>query len=141
MILFGGLALLGSVVGSGLAYCLMPFLKSIVVGQSGTLYSPSFHAYSVIVSLALVTLFVILVTAFSSRKIGKIEPIVALRDDTPSHSFKRNRVRLDRTNLNLNLSFALKTLFTNVKQNLVTFFVTGALVFVCIIGLLLFENF
>lgn len=141
MILFGGLALLGSVVGSGLAYCLMPFLKSIVVGQSGILYNPSFRAYSVIVSLALVTLFVILVTAFSSRKIGKIEPIVALRDDTPSHSFKRNHVRLDKTNLNLNLSFALKTLFTNTKQNLITFLVTGLLVFVCIIGLLLFENF
>ena len=39
------------------------------------------------------------------------------------------------------MSLALKTMCTNVKQNMITFFVTGLLIFSCIIGLMLYENF
>ena len=78
---------------------------------------------------------------FASRKIGKIDPIIALRDGLAGHNFKKNHVRLDRSGFGVNTSLALKTMFTNRKQNIITFFVVGFIIFVCTIGLMMYENF
>ena len=119
----------------------MPFMSSFVVGQMGIPYTVSFHAGSTVIALAAVIVYTIFATLISLRKIRRIDPIIALRDGIEGHNFKKNRIRLDKSVFGLNVSLALKTMLMNKKQNIITFFVTGVIVFVCVIGLLMYENF
>ena len=139
--MFALLAVVAGVLGAGLAYLVIPVMSKIVVGQSGVPYTASFNIPAAVVPVMFVILFTLFVTFLSTRKIKKIEAIVALRDGVENHSFKKNHVKLDKTVFGVNTALAFKTTFTNLKQNLITFFVTGLLVFICVIGLLMYENF
>lgn len=141
LVMFVALALVGSVLGVALSYVIMPFMSSFVVGQMGIPYTVSFHAGSTVIALAAVIVYTIFATLISLRKIRRIDPIIALRDGIEGHNFKKNRIRLDKSVFGLNVSLALKTMLMNKKQNIITFFVTGVIVFVCVIGLLMYENF
>lgn len=140
-IMFVAIALVAGLVGAALSYSLMPIMAKIVIGQMGIPYQPAFRPELSSIPVLGVTAFVFFVSVFATRKIVKIDPIVALRDGMTAHNFKKNRVRLDKSNFSLNLSLALKTMYTNKKQNIITFFVTGLLVFISVIGLLMYENF
>lgn len=138
---FAGLAVIGGVLGSTMSYLVMPVVAPIITGQMGLPYNVSFSALASIVPVVFIIGFALLVTCLSSGRIGKIQPIIALREGMESHNFRKNRVPLDRTSLSLNMSLAAKTFFMNMKQNVITFIVTGFLVFACVIGLLMYENF
>ena len=140
-ILFVTLAVIGSVAGILLSYVTIPLFANIVVGQMGIPYNVSFVFYPSLMILASVVVYTIIVTEIALRKIRRIEPIVALRDGTESHNFRKNRLRLDRSNMGINLALAMKTTFFNMKQNIITFLVVGAMVFLCTIGVLLYQNF
>ncbi|MEE3467194.1 MAG: ABC transporter permease [Eubacterium sp.] len=139
--MFGILAIIASVIGTGVSYVVMPVMATIVTGQSGTPYQVSLNLTATLVPVLFVIVFTLLVTFLSSKKIKKIEAIEALRDGQKSHTFRKNRVRLDKSVFGLNTSLALKTTLRNMKQNLITFFVTGLLVFGCVIGYQLYENY
>ncbi|MBR5348030.1 MAG: ABC transporter permease [Lachnospiraceae bacterium] len=141
LIQFLTLAVAGSIAGIALGYLAMPVVAGIVIAQMGMPYSVSFNVLATICPVIFILLFVLLVTMLASRKIGKIDPIIALRDGLAGHNFKKNHVRLDRSGLGVNTSLALKTMFANRKQNIITFFVVGFIMFVCTIGLMMYENF
>ena len=138
---FFSLACIASILGVMLSYVLMPVFANIIVGQMGIPYSASINLMAILVPILFVTLFTLLVTRISSRKISKIQPILALREGIESHNFKKNRVALDKTSLGLNTSLALKTFFGNLKQNVITFLVMGFMLCACVIALLMYENF
>ena len=141
LIMFASLAVIGSIAGAAASYLLIPILAGVFEGQSGVPYKTSFIPAAFLLSFGFILVFTILVTLFAARRLKKIEVVSAIRNGMVSHNFKKNRVALDKTSLPLNLSLSLKTMFTNLKQNITTFFVTGLLVFICIIGLLMYENF
>ena len=119
----------------------MPIFAQIMIGQMGLSYSVSFNAMATFIPICFVILFTLIVTLISARKISKIQPIVALREGVESHNFKKNHAALDKTSLSLNMSLALKTFLGNMKQNIITFFVVGFMVFSCVMALLMYENF
>ena len=141
VIWFLALAVIASITGMVLSYVLMPVFAGIMIGQMGLSYSVSFNLMATFIPIAFVIFFALIVTVLSARKIGKIQPIVALREGIESHNFRKNHVALDKTSLNPTLSLAMKTFFGNMKQNFITFLVVGSMVFACIISLLMFENF
>ncbi len=138
---FLGLACVASVIGIIVSYLIMPVFANIMIGQMGLSYSVSFNALATFIPIVYVILFTLIVTLIASGKVSKILPIVALREGIESHNFKKNRIALDKTSLDLNMSLAMKTFFGNMKQNVITFFVIGFMVFSCIISLLMYENF
>lgn len=135
------IAALASIVGIVIAYLVMPVFASIVIGQMGVPYSITFNLLATLIPVVFVVLFTLVVTVICANKVSKIQPIVALREGVESHNFKKNHVALDKTSLSLNASLAMKTFFGNMKQNVITFFVLGFMVFCCVISLLLHENF
>ncbi len=140
-VMFGVLAVIASAVGTGAAYLIMPVMARLVTAQSGVPYTASLNLTATIIPVVTVVIFVLVVSIRSSRKVKKIEAIEALRDGQKSHNFKKNRVSLDRSIFGLNTSLAFKTTLRNMKQNLITFFVTGLLVFGCVVGYQIYENF
>jgi len=141
LMMFTSIAIGGSIVGAALAYALMPVMGKVVVSQMGFPYSVKFNPVITFGSILLLVVYVAVITILSARKVKKVEVVTALRDGTENHNFKKNHVKLDRTGFGLNSSLALKTMFSNKKQNIITFFVTGFLMFICTIGLLMYENF
>ena len=141
LMMFGLLGVIGAVIGVGLSYAIMPVIAKFAVVQMGVPYTVKFDVIPTLAAFAIVVIYILVVTLFSVRKIRGIDPIIALRDGVAAHNFKKNRIRLDRSALNLNVSLALKTMFGNMRQNVITFIVTGVIVFLCVIALLMFENF
>ena len=135
------IALFASAIGIAISYACMPVFAGLVVGQMGLSYQISFNPLATFIPVGYVILFTVIVTLISSGKISKIQPIVALREGVESHNFKKNHLALDKTSLSLNMSLAMKTHFGNMKQNIITFFAIGFMVFCCIISLLMYENF
>ena len=141
LMMFLTLALIASVIGIAVSYLLAPSISSLVIAQMGVPYSVSFSLIATIVAFSTVVLLTVLVTLFALRKIKKIEPIVALREGVESHNFKTNHFKLDKSVFGLDASLSMKTMLHNKRQNIITFFVTGFMVFICVIALLMFENF
>ncbi len=141
LMMFLALAVIASVLGVAVSYLVAPMIASVVIAQMGVPYSVSFSLIATIVAISTVVVLTILVTLLALRKIKRIEPIVALREGVESHNFRSNHVRLDKTPLSLNASLSFKTMLHNKRQNIITFVVTGIMVFFCVIALLMFENF
>jgi len=141
LVLFGSCALIGALIGIILSYVIMPYIASFAIAQMGIPYTVSFNAITSVASLLAIVAFTCIVTAAAVIKVRKIEPIVALREGTESHNFRKNRFALNKTHAGLDFSLAMKTMCFNMKQNVITFFVIGIIMFLCTIALLMYYNF
>ena len=141
LLMFLALALVASTLGVLCSYLVTTPIANVVIAQMGVPYTVSFSLVSTVSAFAAVILLTFLVTILSLLKINKIQPIVALREGVQSHNFRTNHVPLDKTFLGLNAGLSIKTMLHNKRQNIITFFVMGFLVFLCVIALLMYENF
>ena len=141
LVLFVSCALFGALIGIVFSYVIMPYIASFAIAQMGIPYTVSFNVGTTLVSLAAIVLFTCLVTSLAVIKVKKIEPIVALREGTESHNFRKNRFALNKSRAGLDFSLAMKTMCFNMKQNVITFFVIGIIMFLCTIALLMYYNF
>ncbi len=140
-LLFLLLSCIGAIGGIVLSYVLLPLFAQMSIAQMGIPYSISFLPVPTLIVFSSIVLFTAIVVSVILMNISKIEPIVALRNGIEGHSFRKNHVRLDKTSLGLDMSLAMKTMFFNIKQNIITFVVVGIMVFLCTLGLLMYENF
>lgn len=135
------ITIVGSLIGISLSYLMLPSVIKIMVSQIGIPYTISFNLVSSIITILSLITIIILTVLFIVRKTNKIQPITALREGIETHSFKKNRIELEKTKLPINISLALKTMFTNIKQNMATFIIVFFLVFAGVIALVMFQNF
>lgn len=135
------LSVIGNVLGITLSYLVLPYIIEILISQSGIPFDIVFNfKCTVLTVMSLISVIAVTVMSFI-RKIKKIEPITALRDGIETHSFKKNKVLLEKTWLPLNIALALKTMYTNMKQNIATFVITFFLIFSAVVGLVMYQNF
>lgn len=116
---FVSISLIAAIGGIGVSYCLFPFVNAMMISQTGIPYAIRFLPLPLLITLAILGGSVALVVWLSSRKIKKIEPIIALRSGIQTHNFKRNHVPLENTRAPLNLALALKTTLSGMKRNIV----------------------
>lgn len=135
------ITIIGCSIGISISYLLLPAVIDIMTSQIGIPYEISFSILSAIITLFSIVGIIIMTVVIFIRKTNKITPITALRDGIKTHNFKKNRIELEKTNLPLNVSLAFKTMYTNMKQNVVTFLIVLFLVFANVIALVLFQNF
>lgn len=114
---FTGIALAVALTGAGVSYTLFPFINEMMISQTGIPYEIHFLPVPFFLTLALLGGTVSCVVWVSSRRIRKVEPIVALRQGVQTHTFKRNHVPLEKTQVPLNLALALKTMMSGMKHN------------------------
>lgn len=115
---FGLISIIGSLIGIVISYLAIPVLSNVFAQQSGLKWIQSFD-----ISISTFALFAILfivgvVTLVSSRRIKKLQPIIALRGGIITHNFRKNYISLDKSEGSLSWLFALKTIFQNKKQNI-----------------------
>ncbi|MDE6791233.1 MAG: ABC transporter permease, partial [Clostridia bacterium] len=137
---FLGLALFTAVAGAALSYAVFPAINSMMIAQTGIPYAIRFLPLPVLISLVILGGTVALVVWLASRRIKKIEPIVALRSGVQTHNFKRNHVPLERTKAPLNFALALKTTLSGVKHNITVCITMLVLSLVVVFSGLMTEN-
>ena len=135
------ICVIGLVLGVLAGHLFLPTISGLLIKQSGIPYCTRFNMLSTILTVIIIPTFVLIMVAISSRKLKKIEPIIALRDGVEAHNFKKNMVPLDRTKLGLNMSLSLKNTFKNIKQNTISFITVLVLSFLMVIAITMFQNF
>lgn len=119
LVQFLGITFTAAVAGAGFSYSLFPAINTMMVSQTGIPYKTRFLPLPFIIAAAFISGTVLAVVWLSSRKIRKIEPVVAIRQGIQTHNFKRNHIPLETTKAPLHLALALKTAFAGIKQNII----------------------
>lgn len=131
---FLGFALIAAAVGVIVSYMIFPFVNTMMISQTGIPYQVSFLPLPMFFTFAVLGGAVAAAVCFSSRRVKKIEPIVALRQGIQTHNFRRNHLPLEKAKAPLNLALALKTTVSGMKYNIticITMFVLTLVVVFC----------
>lgn len=137
---FAGISLAVAFVGAGLSYVLFPYINEMMVLQTGIPYTIRFLPIPFILTLGVLGGAVSFVVWLSSRRIRKVEPIVALRQGIKTHTFKRNHVPLEKTRAGLTLALALKTTLSGMKHNVTVCITMLVLSLVTVFSGVMIEN-
>ncbi|MBQ3408597.1 MAG: ABC transporter permease [Clostridia bacterium] len=141
MLQFAILSVIGTILGLGLSYLMIPFITGIITTQVGIPYNVVFNPVVAVTTIVTLIAIIIISVLFFTRKTKKIEPITALRDGISTHNFKKNKIPIETSKLPININLAIKTMFINMKQNIITFIVVFFLVFNGVISLIMMQNF
>lgn len=114
---FTGLTVVSFIVGTALSYILLSLVNSMMIYQTGIPYAVKFLPLPALMTFLICTGSVAFFVWASAKKIGKVEPIVALRQGVKTHNFKKNHVPLDKAKMPVNFALALKNSLSMVKQN------------------------
>ncbi|MEK3889820.1 ABC transporter permease [Bacillus sp. FSL K6-3431] len=134
------IALCGSIVGIALSYALMPLIGGIISTLSGLIWLQSFDMIVNLISIFFVTICVVLVTLLSALRVRKILPVVALRGGIQTHSFRKNRIPLEKAKGDLHFLLAIKSMLANAKQNIMIVLIIMALTFATVFSVVLYYN-
>lgn len=137
---FLSITLVSAASGAALSYCLFPTVNTMMISQTGIPYTVKFLPLPFAAVILLIAGTVALSVWFSSRRIRKIDPIVALRQGVRTHSFKRNLVPLEKTGAPLQMALALKTTLSNKKQNITVCVTMLVLSLIVVFSGLMTEN-
>lgn len=137
---FTGISLLVAALGAGLSYLLFPFLNDMMISQTGIPYEVRFLLLPCLLTLFALGAAVSLVVWISSRRIKRIDPILALRQGIRTHNFQKNHVPLEKTGAPLQLALALKNTLSGVRQNVTVCVTMLVLSLVVVFSGLMIEN-
>lgn len=140
MLQFLGFSLFAAAAGIGASYLMFPYVNAMLASQTGIPYQMRFLPLPLVLTFAVLCGAVAIVVCLSSRRMKKVEPIVALRQGIQTHNFKRNHVPLAGTKAPLNLALALKTTLFGMKQNVIIGVTMLVLSLVVVFSGVLIEN-
>ncbi len=112
-----GLSLLAALMGTGISYLVFPFINTVMISQTGIPYRIRFLPVPFLMTLGILGGAVALAVWFSSRRIGRTEPVTAFRQGVATHNFKRDHLPLEKTGAPLQLALALKTTLSGIRHN------------------------
>ncbi|MCR5214430.1 MAG: FtsX-like permease family protein [Eubacterium sp.] len=128
------------VIGVILDLFIIPVLEQTMRSFSGIRWEYGFDFIAFIITLVLILGTVIVVALFSTRSIGKLDPVMALRFGVKNHSFKKNYAPIEKTSGPLTWIMSLKSILSNKKQNVTLFLMMFAIGFVCSLAMFLYYN-
>jgi len=131
---FGGLAVVGGVLGIIAAAIIMPVITGILEEQSAMIWNLGFNAAYSAVALIFTIAMVVLVSWLAARRISKLHPLIALRGGILTHNFKKNSVPFDKSHGALIFLLAMKQLAKSKGQNAMIAAIVMAVTVASVIG-------
>lgn len=135
------IACIGYVLGVFASFGITPVVTQIVSYSIGLKWIAKPSLLAAVSSLVLIILSVLSISYASGAKIRKITPLTALRSGIENHNFKKSKVPLDKTNLNIDITISIKEFFYNKGQNVAAGIIIMVLSMVCILTLATYYNF
>ncbi len=137
---FTSLTLIATIIGTAISYLLFPTVNTMMITQTGIPYAIRFLPVPLVLSLIILIGVVVFAVWFASRRIKKIEPIVALRSGIQTHNFKNNHIPLERTKAPLTFALALKTMLSGIKHNIAVCITMLVLSLIVVFSGLMIQN-
>ncbi len=138
---YGITTTLGIILGILLSMVVTPFISQIVSASIGLKWIARPSMLAIEISFATIMLLTLTISYISAAKIKKITPLIALRSGLETHNFKKNRVPLDKTKLNVHVAISVKEFIYNKRQNVVAGIIIMMLSMVCVFALAMYYNF
>lgn len=135
------LGLFGAVLGTAFSYAVLPLLYTLLVAQTGIPYAATFLPLPLFITVTAILGCIAAAVALASRRMKKIAPLTALRQEVSTHNFKQNLLPLKKTKLPVNAALSLKTSLRNMKQNAAMFVTTVILSLFAVMSCVMFQNF
>ena len=140
MLQFLGISLLMAVLGTGISYLIFPLLNTMMISQTGIPYEVRFLPLPCLCTLLILGTAVAAAVWLSSRRIRRIDPILALRQGIQTHNFQKNHVPLEEAGMPLHLALALKNTLSGVRQNVTVCVTMLVLSLIVVFSGLMIEN-
>ncbi|MCL1849675.1 MAG: ABC transporter permease, partial [Clostridiales bacterium] len=140
LLLFLCITAVGSVLGIGLSYLLVPLISGAFSAQTGLIWVQGFSPQTSILCLLVMLSTVALNASYCLRRVKDLHPIAAIRGDGDARGFKRNYFRLDESAWGLQFSLACKQIMQNLGQNVMIALITAAVTFASAFGLIFYNN-
>ncbi len=137
---FSSIALIGSLVGIGASYLILPVLSDVFARQSGLWWDQGFDVVISGIAFLLILMIIGAVAYLSARKLKKLHPIIALRGGIVTHSFRKNQIALHRSKGSLPVVLAIKSMLQNKKQSIMMAFIMLSLSFAQTFAVIMFYN-
>ncbi|MGG3506734.1 FtsX-like permease family protein [Paenibacillus lautus] len=130
----------GSIAGIIASYMAMPAFYNVFSNLNKLLWPGGPHPGTDLASVLIVSLLVLIVVLFSSIRIRRLHPIVALRGGMATHNFKRNWFPLDKARGGLQFVLGRKNLIHNLKLNIMTVGIIASITFASVFSVVLYYN-
>jgi len=137
---FGSISVIGGILGIAVSWLLLPLLSGILETQSALIWNPGFDFFMAAIALCFVLLSVLMVSFVATRRINKLHPLTALRSGFETHSFKKNRIPLEKSHGALPFLLSMKQLVQNKKQALMIIIIIAFVSFTSITGISIYYN-
>ncbi|MCL2492148.1 MAG: FtsX-like permease family protein [Coriobacteriia bacterium] len=134
------LAVAGSTIGIIGSYAILPAVALVLEQQSGLMWEQGFDATISIAVWVVLLLITALVVWFAARHVHKLTPITALRGESHTHTYRKNRLELHRSPLGLSSTLALKSILQNPRQSVMILVIVTAVAFSGAFGVTMFYN-
>lgn len=116
---FGVLIIVSSIVGVGLSYAFLPLVNNALESQIGLPYKITFLLIPCLIVVGTLLILSTIVSYLSIRKIRKIYPINAIREDKNKKTGMRKEISLAKSKLPLNVSLGLNTCIKGIARNII----------------------
>jgi putative ABC transport system permease protein len=137
---FAGIALIGSLMGITLSYLTLPVLSLVFAHQSGLLWKQAIDPLASGITVVAILSVVFAVSYLSTRRIHRLNPIVALRSGILNHNIRRSYLPLEHTRGFLPVVLAWKSMLQNRKQSLMIAVILTVVSFASSFSVLMFYN-
>ena len=115
---FGVLILVSSIVGVGLSYAVLPLVSNALETQIGLPYQIKFLFIPFVIVIFTLLVLSLVVSYFSIRKIKRIYPINAIRENKNKKSLIHNEIPLEKSKLPINTLLGLNTGLKGIARNI-----------------------
>lgn len=134
------IAVAGGIVGAAGSTALNPLFGGMITTFTGLLSSNQANIVACLIGTVVIVALVLMVVLLTAMKIRKLHPVTALRGGLTTHSHKKNRFPLEKTRLGLSLALACKTMFLNLRQNLMIVAIIVGVSFASVFSIVLYYN-
>ena len=140
LVQFGVITVLGTLMGITVSYLALPGISSVLEMQTALIWHQNWDIRADSISLSIILVLVLAVTALAARHIRKLPPLVALRGGIQNHNFRRNLLPLHRSRGGLVTLLALKSALGKKRQTVMLGFIIACVTFAAGAGLSIYYN-
>jgi putative ABC transport system permease protein len=135
------ITILGFLIGILISLVCSGAVTNVISSSIGLNWHMEPGILSMLLSFTAITLIILLITIKVTRRIGKITPLMALRNGIDTYHFGKNHFPLEKSLGNLHLLLGFKQIFNNKKQSISIGIIGTLMSFTIVFSLAMYHNF
>lgn len=132
---------LGFLIGILLSILCSGFITNVIASSIGLNWHMEPGVISMLLSFCIITIVILLITFKVTGRIGRITPLMALRNGIDTYHFGRNHLPLGHSKGNLHLLLGFKQIFNNRKQSISIGIIGTLMSFTIVFSIAMYHNF